>query len=62
MASVGEKTGQLETSLLNVVRFYKRETETFVESLSSIIEPVVIIFGNYGGIFGGVGFVASLSN
>jgi len=44
MASVGEKTGQLETSLLNVVRFYKRETETFVESLSSIIEPVVIIF------------------
>lgn len=44
MASVGEKTGQLEISLLNVVRFYKRETETFVESLSSIIEPVMIIF------------------
>jgi type IV pilus assembly protein PilC len=43
MVSVGEKTGRLDSSLTNVVRFYKRETEIFVDSLSSIIEPVLII-------------------
>jgi type IV pilus assembly protein PilC len=43
MVSVGEKTGRLDSSLTNVVRFYKRETDIFVDSLSSIIEPVLII-------------------
>jgi type II secretory pathway component PulF len=43
MASVGEKTGRLDTSLLNIVRFFKRETEVFVSSMSSIIEPILII-------------------
>jgi len=43
MVSVGEKTGRLDSSLTNVVRFYKRETDIFVDSLSSIIEPILII-------------------
>ena len=43
MVAVGEKTGKLDSSLDNVVRFYKRETEAFINSLSSIIEPVLII-------------------
>jgi type IV pilus assembly protein PilC len=43
MVAVGEKTGRLDSSLVNVVRFYKRETEIFVDSLSSIIEPILII-------------------
>ena len=43
MISVGEKTGKLDTSLDNVVKFYKRETDVFVNSLSSIIQPVLII-------------------
>ncbi|MDK2949289.1 MAG: type pilus assembly protein PilC [Patescibacteria group bacterium] len=43
MVSVGEKTGKLDSSLENVVRFYKRETEVFINSLSSIIEPLLII-------------------
>jgi len=43
MVAVGEKTGKLDSSLTNVVRFYKRETEAFINSLSSIIEPVLII-------------------
>jgi len=43
MVSVGEKTGRLDSSLTNVVRFYKRETDIFVDSLSSIIEPIMII-------------------
>ncbi len=43
MASVGEQTGRLDSSLTNVVTFYKRETDVFIDSLSSIIEPVLII-------------------
>jgi type IV pilus assembly protein PilC len=43
MASVGEKTGRLDSSLLNIVRFFKRETEVFISSMSSIIEPILII-------------------
>ncbi|KUK98629.1 MAG: General secretory pathway protein F, partial [Parcubacteria bacterium 32_520] len=33
MVSVGEKTGRLDSSLENVVRFYKRETDTFMPLL-----------------------------
>ncbi|MDD5569282.1 MAG: type II secretion system F family protein [Candidatus Pacebacteria bacterium] len=43
MAAVGEKTGRLDSALLNIVRFYKREAEVFIGSLSSIIEPVLLI-------------------
>ena len=43
MVSVGERTGKLDSSLSNVVRFYKRETDAFIDSLSSIIEPILII-------------------
>jgi len=43
MVAVGEKTGRLDSSLMNVVRFYKQETDTFVNSLSSIIEPILMI-------------------
>ncbi|MFA5169531.1 MAG: type II secretion system F family protein [Candidatus Paceibacterota bacterium] len=43
MVAVGEQTGKLDSSLMNVVRFYKRETSIFVDSISSIIEPVLII-------------------
>jgi type II secretory pathway component PulF len=43
MVSVGEQTGKLDSSLSNVVRFYKRETDSFINSISSIIEPVLII-------------------
>ncbi|HQM24492.1 MAG TPA: type II secretion system F family protein, partial [Candidatus Pacearchaeota archaeon] len=43
MVSVGEKTGKLDLALSNIVRFYKQEAETFINSLSSIIEPVLMI-------------------
>lgn len=43
MIAVGEQTGRLDSSLMNVVRFYKRESSIFVDSISSIIEPVLII-------------------
>jgi len=43
MVAVGEQTGKLDSSLMNVVRFYKREASIFVDSISSIIEPILII-------------------
>ncbi len=43
MVSVGEKTGKLDVSLMNIVKFYKQEAETFINSLSSIIEPIMMI-------------------
>lgn len=43
MAAVGERTGKLDSSLTNVVRFYNRETENFVNSISSLIEPIMIV-------------------
>ncbi len=43
MVSVGEKTGKLDSSLMNIVRFYKQESETFINSLSSIIEPILMV-------------------
>ena len=43
MTAVGEQTGKLDSSLMNVVRFYKRESTIFVDSISSIIEPILII-------------------
>jgi len=43
MAAVGERTGRLSTTLMNIVRFYQREIDTFIDSLSSIIEPILII-------------------
>jgi len=43
MVAVGEDTGKLSETLLNVVSFYKREIDVFVDSLSSIIEPILII-------------------
>jgi len=43
MAAVGEKTGKLDSALVNVVKFYNRETENFVNSISGLIEPIMII-------------------
>jgi len=43
MVLVGEKTGTLSESLLNVVSFYEKEVERALESLISLIEPVMII-------------------
>jgi len=44
MTSVGEKTGRLDTSLKNIVDFYKREVDVFIDALVSMIEPILIIF------------------
>ncbi len=43
MAKVGEETGQLEQMLQKVADFYDVEVETMVASLTSLLEPILII-------------------
>ena len=43
MLAVGEETGQVDTILLKVADFYEEEVEVVIDSLSSIIEPVMIV-------------------
>ena len=43
MTKVGEETGKLDEILIKVAEFYEREVDTIVSSISSIIEPVIII-------------------
>jgi len=52
MISVGEKTGGLDDMLNKIADFYEEEVDAAVSALTSIIEPVVIIF--MGGIVGGI--------
>jgi len=50
MVSVGEETGQLEQMLTKVADFYEAEVDAKVKALTSLIEPVMIIF--VGGVVG----------
>ncbi|MDP2637402.1 MAG: type II secretion system F family protein [bacterium] len=43
MVLVGEQSGSLDTTLLNVVQFYQRELSNTVESFLSILEPLLIV-------------------
>lgn len=43
MLAVGEETGQIDTVLIKVADFYEEEVGTMIDSLASIIEPVMII-------------------
>ena len=43
MIKIGEETGQLSFMLENLSKFYKREVETAVSSLTKAMEPAVII-------------------
>ncbi len=43
MIAVGERTGQLEAMLDNVARAYEADVETKVATLTSLLEPLVIV-------------------
>lgn len=43
MLAIGEETGQTDEILLKVADFYEEEVDAVVESLSSILEPIMIV-------------------
>ncbi|MBI1971497.1 MAG: type II secretion system F family protein [Candidatus Wildermuthbacteria bacterium] len=43
MILVGEKSGSLDSTLLNVVQFYQKEVAHTVENFLSILEPLLIV-------------------
>jgi type IV pilus assembly protein PilC len=54
MLAIGEETGQIDKILIKVADFYEEEVDTTIESLSSLLEPLMIV------ILGGmVGLVAA---
>jgi type IV pilus assembly protein PilC len=52
MISVGEKTGGLDEMLAKIADFYDEEVDAAVAALTSIIEPVIIVF--MGAMIGGI--------
>jgi len=44
MISVGEETGNLDAMLSKIAEFYEQEVDAAVSGLTSMIEPVVIVF------------------
>ena len=52
MISVGEQTGALDEMLTKIAVFYEAEVDNAVDTLTSIIEPVMIVL--MGGIVGGM--------
>lgn len=50
MLAVGEETGKTDTVLIKVADFYEEEVDVVLDSLGSIIEPIMIVF--MGGMVG----------
>ncbi|HEX6603198.1 MAG TPA: type II secretion system F family protein [Solirubrobacterales bacterium] len=50
MVAVGEETGQLEHMLAKIADFYEAEVDAKVKALTSLIEPIMIVF--VGGVVG----------
>ncbi len=44
MVAIGEESGELDSMLSKVADFYEREVDDAVAGLSSLIEPIIIIF------------------
>ena len=50
MVRVGEETGALDSTLAKVADFYEEQVEVAVKALTSILEPIMIMF--VGGLVG----------
>jgi type IV pilus assembly protein PilC len=64
MLAVGEETGQTDTVLVKVAEFYEEEVDTAIASMSSLLEPImIVIMGAAVGLIaaGVMGPIASMS-
>jgi type IV pilus assembly protein PilC len=52
MIAIGEEAGALDTMLFKVAEFYEQEVNNAVDALSSLIEPLIMVF--IGTIVGGM--------
>ena len=52
MIAVGEATGALDAMLAKISEFYESEVDTAVQSLTQLLEPIMIVF--LGGVCGGM--------
>ena len=50
MAAIGEEAGALDTMLFKVAEFYEEEVNNAVDALSSLLEPMIMVF--IGGVVG----------
>jgi len=54
MIAIGERSGQLEEMLENVAIAYDAQVETRVQTLTALLEPMMIVV--MGGISGSIAF------
>jgi type IV pilus assembly protein PilC len=52
MVSIGEESGALDQMLSKVAEFYEDEVDVAVASLSSLMEPIIMVI--LGGLIGGL--------
>lgn len=65
MLAIGEETGQIDTILIKVADFYEEEVDVVIDSLSALIEPLmIVVLGSMVGVIAAsvMGPIASLSN
>lgn len=52
MVAIGEESGQLDTMLSKVADFFEQEVDDAVEAMSSLLEPIIMVF--LGTLIGGL--------
>ena len=48
MIAIGERTGKLDTMLGHVSKFYRTESENRIDSIASLVEPVIVVILGIG--------------
>ena len=43
MVAIGERTGKLDFMLEHLSKFYKSESDTTIDSISQLIEPIIVL-------------------
>ncbi len=48
MTTVGEQTGHLDDTLLRMSNYFEMESELAVKAMTTLIEPIILIFLGLG--------------